>query len=144
MGEGKIAAHQQSCSGGEGDEPTANFVITLELIDEPTPCGAIAMSGPVKILIHTTDDGNGGFHIKGLANPRGLTGVHEDGGTIHGTGGTHFEGSNIGPGEVVNFVNNFTVIGEGDTPNFMVHEVIHTTVNANGDVTVSISLESVE
>lgn len=35
------------------------------------------------------------------------------------------------------FVGNFRIIGQGPGNNFLMHEVAHTTINANGDVTVT-------
>jgi hypothetical protein len=34
------------------------------------------------------------------------------------------------------FVGNFRIIGQGPGNNFLMHEVAHTTINANGDATV--------
>jgi hypothetical protein len=36
-------------------------------------------------------------------------------------------------------VNNFRIIGAGDANNFMVHTTVHVTVNANGEVTASVT-----
>lgn len=36
------------------------------------------------------------------------------------------------------FVNNFRIIGKGDAPSFLAHDVVHVTVNANGDITAEI------
>ena len=42
------------------------------------------------------------------------------------------------------FVNNFRIIGQGPDNNFLVHQTVHQTVNANGDVTSTIVNTSVE
>jgi hypothetical protein len=42
------------------------------------------------------------------------------------------------------FVNNFRIIGQGPGNNFLVHEVTHLTVNANGDTTVTFDNFSVD
>ncbi|HEU4508611.1 MAG TPA: hypothetical protein VFR78_10260 [Pyrinomonadaceae bacterium] len=36
------------------------------------------------------------------------------------------------------FINNFRIIGQGPGNNFQVHATTHTTINANGDVTVDV------
>ena len=42
------------------------------------------------------------------------------------------------------FVNNFKIIGQGPDNNFLVHQTVHQTINANGDVTTTIVDTSVE
>jgi hypothetical protein len=42
------------------------------------------------------------------------------------------------------FINNFRIIGQGPDNNFLVHQTVHQTVNANGDVTSTIVNQSVE
>jgi hypothetical protein len=48
----------------------------------------------------------------------------------------HFKGSLQNGQYTETFVNNFRIIGQGPGNNFLVHEVFHITINANGDVTV--------
>ena len=48
----------------------------------------------------------------------------------------HFKGSLQNGQFTQTFVNNFRIIGQGPGNNFLVHEVFHITINANGDVTV--------
>ena len=48
----------------------------------------------------------------------------------------HFKGSLQNFQYTETFVNNFRIIGQGPGNNFLVHEVFHITINANGDVTV--------
>ena len=48
----------------------------------------------------------------------------------------HFKGSLQNGQFTETFVNNFRIIGQGSGNNFLVHEVFHITINANGDVTV--------
>ena len=42
------------------------------------------------------------------------------------------------------FVNNFRIIGQGPGNNLQVHQLVHVTINANGDVTNTIDNTSVE
>lgn len=42
------------------------------------------------------------------------------------------------------FVNNFRIIGKGDAPNFLEHGVTHITLNADGELTADVHLESAE
>ena len=40
-------------------------------------------------------------------------------------------------------MNNFKIIGEGSAPNFLQTDVIHLTVNANGDVTATVEKSTI-
>ena len=48
----------------------------------------------------------------------------------------HFKGSLQNGQFNETFVNNFRIIGHGSGNNFLVHEVFHITINADGDLTV--------
>jgi hypothetical protein len=56
----------------------------------------------------------------------------------------HFKGSLQNGQFTETFVNNFRIIGQGPGNNFLVHEVFHITINANGDVTVNHDRVSVD
>ena len=86
------------------------------------------------------------FNINGN-NVSGKTHFQPQGGDLVGsvtgdkyqpTGVTqdHFKGSLQNGQFNETFVNNFRIIGQGTGNNFLVHEVFHITINANGDVTV--------
>jgi hypothetical protein len=73
-------------------------------------------------------------------NPQGITGVGlTSGATYHATGETQGTTTIKAKGGISDtFVNNFKIIGEGSAPNFLQTDVIHLTVNANGDVTATV------
>ncbi len=89
-------------------------------------------------LITSTVNGNnvsGKFHFQ----PQGgdLVGsVSGDNYRPTGVTQDHFKGSLQNGQFTETFVNNFRIIGQGPGNNFLVHEVFHITINANGDVTV--------
>jgi hypothetical protein len=41
-------------------------------------------------------------------------------------------------------INNFKIIGEGQAENLLVHQTVHITVNANGEMTVDVEKTSLE
>ena len=55
-----------------------------------------------------------------------------------------FSGSLVNGQYAATLVNNFRIIGPGKGNNFLVHEVAHITINANGDVTVDFDYQSGE
>jgi hypothetical protein len=104
-------------------------------------CGeAIHLSGTLLTEFSFTETSNGNVEIGFHFNPQGITGVGlTSGATYHATGetlGTTTIRANGGISDT--FVNNFKIIGEGRAPNFLETDVIHLTVNAQGEVTASV------
>ena len=109
------------------------------------PCAAggagelVDLSGPLHTLITFTINGN---NVSGTAHfqPQGLSGTGETtGDKYQATGVTKassFKGSFQNGQFTQTHVNNFRIIGSGSGNNFLVHEVLHVTFNANGTVTV--------
>ena len=115
-------------------------------IDLPVfiPCAAggagelVDLSGPLHTLITFTINGN---NVSGKTHfqPQDISGTGETtGDKYQATGVTQesFKGSFQNGQFSDTFVNNFRIIGQGPGNNFLVHENLHITVNANGRVTV--------
>jgi hypothetical protein len=108
------------------------------------PCAAggagevVDLSGPLHTLISFTINGNnvsGYFHFQ----PQGVSGTGETtGANYQATGVTQetFKNSLQNGQANLTFVNNFRIIGQGPGNNFLVHETMHVSVNADGTVTV--------
>jgi len=108
------------------------------------PCAAggageiVDLSGPLHTLISFTINGNnvsGYFHFQ----PQGISGTGETtGDKYQATGVTQesFKNSLQNGQANLTFVNNFRIIGQGPGNNFLVHETMHITINANGSLTV--------
>jgi hypothetical protein len=104
----------------------------------------VDLSGTLHVLFHTTLNNNGGFHTKTHSQPQGVSGTgRTSGDKYQGTGVTQ-DNFNGNVGSQYTFVNNFRVIGQGPGNNFLVHQLMHVTVNANGEVTASVDNSSVE
>src|SRR6266403_3968109 len=109
------------------------------------PCAAggageiVDLSGPLHVLITFTINGNnvsGYMHFQ----PQGISGTGETTGIKYQATGVTEESfkNSLQNGQAnLTFVNNFRIIGQGPGNNFLVHETLHITVNANGAVTVS-------
>lgn len=99
----------------------------------------VDLSGPLHTLISFTINGNtvsGKYHFQS----QGISGIGETtGAKYHATGVTQESFKNSLQNGQANdtFVNNFRIIGQGPGNNFLVHETLHFTINANGIVTVS-------
>ena len=99
----------------------------------------VFLSGYLHIVYSTTLDGNGGFHTRVHFNPQGITGIGELSGTSYRSVGETHRVTNGKVGEMHTFVNNYKIIGQGRGNNFLVHDTIHYTVNANGEVTSEVA-----
>ena len=109
------------------------------------PCAAggageiVDLSGPLHTLISFTINGNnvsGKFHFQ----PQVISGTGETtGDKYQATGVTQesFKNSLQNGQATETFINNFRIIGQGPGNNFLVHETLHFTINAEGTVTVS-------
>ena len=98
----------------------------------------VDLSGDLHVLTTLTINGN---NVSGNTHgqPQGISGTGETtGAKYQATGITteNFKGSFQNGQFTDTFVNNFRIIGQGPGNNYLVHEVAHVTVNANGTVTV--------
>ena len=94
-------------------------------------------SGVLKIVTHQTLTPSGAYHLGVEANAQGVHGVATTGAAYQFPGGFWIE-MNVTPGATTQTeVDVFNAIGQGSAPNFTVRGVMHTTVDANGNVTVS-------
>jgi hypothetical protein len=97
----------------------------------------VELSGDLHDLFSYTIDSNGGVHLDVHDNPQGVSGTGlTTGDRYRATGVTRFNLNSTDTMEVT-LVNNFRVIGQGPGNNLLVHDNLHVTVNANGELTAS-------
>jgi hypothetical protein len=109
-------------------------------------CGeAIHLSGTLLAQFTFTDTPSGNVEIGFHFNPQGITGVGlTSGATYHATGETLGTTTINAKGGISDtFVNNFKIIGAGKAQNFLETDVMHLTVNANGDVTTTVEKSTI-
>lgn len=105
----------------------------------------VVLTGELHILSHVTISNSGNVSLKIHFQPQGISGDGQvTGDKYQGTGVTqeHVNINNPLP-FVDTFVNNFRMIGQGPGNNFSVHQNVHVTVNANGDVTSTVNNNNV-
>jgi len=106
----------------------------------------VLISGTLHIQQHITINDNRA-NIKSHFQPQGAGGVGlTTGDTYNATGVTQEQDSlplTNGATEFT-FINNFKIIGQGPDNNLLIHQTVHVTVNANGDVTTTVDNLSVE
>src|SRR5579872_479922 len=131
--------------------PRTDYGRVIQRIDIPIdahvaiPCAAggqgeiVALSGEVQMVFIVTSDASGGLHVETQSNNQGVSGIGTTtGDKYQGTGGNRFSSNTNGASSEITFVNRFQLIGQGPGNNLAIHETVHVTVNANGDVTASI------
>jgi len=98
----------------------------------------VDLSGPLHTLISFAINGinvSGYFHFQ----PQGISGTGESTGTKYQATGVTLESfkNSLQNGQAnLTFVNNFRIIGQGPGNNYLVHETMHVTINADGTATV--------
>lgn len=106
----------------------------------------VLVQGTLHIQSHTTINNNRAS-LKIHFQPQGATGTGlTTGDTYRATGVTQEHDSIPLTGGAFNFtfVNNFRLIGPGPDNNFLVHQTVHVTVDANGVVTTVVDNTSIE
>jgi hypothetical protein len=136
-------------------QPGSNSFTSVDIVPFSTvvlvPCaldGAgelVLLEGSLHLVTHFTEDGAGGFHVMNEANPQGVSGTGlTSGDKYQGTGVTRSNFNVHGIPFNQTFVNNFRIIGEGPGNNLLIHQNVHITVNANGQVTAMVDNFSAE
>jgi hypothetical protein len=124
----------------EANVSTEQIITPIEGLVVVTPPGCedlVHIAGSVHVVIHTTDLGDGNALVMLHAQPQGaVTQGLETGNIYHGIGVTRSVERTLGPGESYSFVNVFMQV-----PEVGVQAVVHVTVNANGEISSSITHE---
>lgn len=107
----------------------------------------LLISGNLHIVSHQSVDANSGFHSTVHFQPQDVRGEGQTSGDIYqGTGVTreNFYLADGGLPFTRTFVNNFRMIGQGPGNNLLVHETVHLTFDANGNLTANVGNLSME
>ena len=130
--------------------PTGNATVITQTVTPlatlvTVPCAAVGagemvyLTGDVHAVFAVTYDANGGQHVTTHINNVGVSGIGLiTGNKYQATGGDSFVSNDGGPGSEFTFVNNFGLTAPGPGNNLRVHELIHATLNANGELTADI------
>jgi hypothetical protein len=125
-------------------------VTTIETIPFSTVfegCGdIISIDGEIQHVFHMTISDSGRLVLQDLFHPQGLTGIGLlSGATYHAVGETKSI-TTVSADSTFTFteVNNFKIISAGTTANYVLHETLHLTFNAKGELTASTDNFSLE
>ena len=129
---------------------TSEFIPFAQLAFVPCADGGagelVLIEGTLHVLTHVSINGNQA-NIKEQFQPQGATGVGlTTGDTYHAVGGTKFHDTIplTSGAQTFTLVNNFRLMGPGTDNNLQVHQNVHVTVNANGEITTEIDNTSAE
>ena len=123
---------------------TSNLQLPVSLT-VPVPCangGAgelVDISGTLHVLLSFTLSDSGRVTMKEHFQPQDVSGIGQTTGDTYRANGvtqqtTTLDGVDGAPFEFT-FVNNFRIIGRGPGNNLLLHQTIHVTINANGELT---------
>jgi hypothetical protein len=121
--------------------PSTQIVVNPISITKFVPCADgglgedVSLSGTIHSVFHVTLDGLGGAHVVVIHNPQDVSGVGLTTGAKYQGVGTHMDVFNATVGVEETTVTTSQLIGQGPGNNFLVHDVVHTTVLASGVVT---------
>jgi hypothetical protein len=108
-------------------------------------CGAETLtvtSGSFQVVTREALTPSGVFHVIVEGNAQGVKAVSTSGASYQLPGGFWVE-FNATPGATTETQTGvFNVIGQGDAPDFRVHDVVHVTINANGEITANVDFHS--
>ena len=106
----------------------------------------VLVQGTLHIQDHITINNNR-VNLKVHFQPQGAGGTGLTTGDSYNATGVTQEQDSLplsGGAAEFTFINNFKIIGQGPDNNFLVHQTVHVTVTANGDVTSTVVNQSVE
>ena len=113
-----------------------NFVVPFphEIVN---PCNGevIAMTGNVHVSVHGVVAPNGNVTMTMHQNFNGISGTGDLGNTYQCVSAIT-QTSTGSAGQTFTFTGTQSLIGHGDAPNSYLRVLVHSTVNANGDVVV--------
>lgn len=127
-----------SVSGQRASTFTTNEVFPFAFVS--VECGmTVELSGRLHVVVHGTISSSGNVHAVVHVNPQNIRGFEPATGNVYLAPGMAQTVTNLnGPAPVTEtFVNNFHLIGHGAALDFLFHQNMHITINANGEITAA-------
>lgn len=108
------------------------------LLTDPCLGELVELSGTIHMLTSVTETGNG-LRLTSHSNPQGVSGTGLTSGAGYRAVGVTRTTVFQAPGSVdLTFVNVFAIIGSGPASNSRLHQNVHVTVNALGEITAEV------
>jgi hypothetical protein len=133
-----LAASAAAAWANDGAMVIRSSVVGEQVVCDSSPILTIT-AGLFQFVVHETQTSSGAFHVDLAGNAQGIQAVNEVTGAKYLIPGGFSMEMNVTPGATVsNDTGVIRVIGQGGAPNFTSGGVVHTTVDANGNVTASV------
>ncbi len=132
-----------AASGALAEATTATSVVAVPLdgrvVDNPCAGESLLLTGSLQLLVHTTGDASGGFHVVRQTSYHGVGGVGlTSGRQYRATGAEQASFTIRGPFPfVATTAVNIHLVGQGPGDNYLLHGLLHLTFNANGELTAT-------
>ena len=123
-------------AGGNGATITRE-----DVTGDTVSCGAETLtvtSGTFKVVINERVTPSGALHVTVQGSAQGVKAISSSGAQYLVPGGFSNTFNATRGATVSKNVGVLTIVGQGGAPNFHVHDVVHVTINANGDVTADV------
>ena len=142
-----LVPHPRSYAAADTTTVSVQFPIELDVF---VPCAAggageeVLLSGTLHDLFSITANSAGGFRVKVLDNPQGISGTGLTTGDKYQATGMTTSIFTVTTGSTDTFVNRFLIRGQGTDNDFLVRDTYHVTINANGELTAYVDNVSFE
>jgi hypothetical protein len=145
-----VSPGHQSLARAQSTDGTQQFDVPMPdstIVFDPCALGGagefISFSGSFHMTVHVTATPSGNVHADTHINAQGVSGVGLTSGiTYHEPGSSNneeiFNGDNTLLPTVETLVTNSDMVAPGPGNNFMMHGLMHVTINANGDATATV------
>lgn len=108
------------------------------LLTDPCLGELVELSGTIHVLASATETGNG-LRLMSHSNPQGVSGTGLTSGAGYRAVGVTTTTTFQAPDSLdLMFVNVFAIIGKGPASNSTLHQNVHVTMNALGEITASV------
>jgi hypothetical protein len=133
-----LGAFVATASANDGATVSRSSVVGEQVICAGSPVLTLT-HGSFQFVVHETQTPSGAYHLDVEGTAQGIQAVNEVTGAKYLIPGGFSMEMNVTPGAMVsNDTGVIRVIGQGGAPNFTAGGVLHTTVDANGNVTASV------
>lgn len=121
---------------------TTNETLTLSATSFNSCNGeTVTLTGQVHLVTHVTTDSNGGTHFRSHQNYENVTGAGSLGNSYRAVSSNNHTVNDNGSNAQQEFtiVNRVRLISQGPADNLLINVTSHTTINANGQATSTVS-----
>jgi hypothetical protein len=119
---------------------TFQFPLMIDMNTCSTPVEPVALSGNLHIVVTTTSDSSGGYHVTTGSNTESVTGTGLISGLKYSSSTSdrdeYYDGGPFPQTHTI--THNYVLISQGGTANTVMKITFHTTVNANGIPTAAV------